>query len=93
MRFEMKKFGIILNSRPAGQEAVLRVKQIANGIGNNELVFDFSGVEVLTPSFADEFFSGLRESFKDKNIVIKAEGYAGNTVIEDVLKQFSLITA
>lgn len=91
MRFEMRKFGQILNSRPAGREAVLRIKQMANGISNEELLFDFSGVDVLTPSFADEFFSGVKESFKDKGVAVKIEGYAGNTVIEDVLKQIHSI--
>ena len=91
MRFEMKKFGLILNSRPAGREAVLRVKQIANGISDDKIIFDFSGVNVLTPSFADEFFSGIKETYKDKGIGIIIEGYAGNTVIEDVLKQVHLV--
>jgi len=91
MKFEMKKFGIILNSRLAGQEAVLRVRQIANGLNNDKLTFDFSGVEVLTPSFADQFFSGIKESYKDKKIAIEVEGFTGNTIIEDVLRRFSLL--
>jgi len=89
MKLEMKKFGLILNSRPAGREAVLRVKQIANGTTDNELIFDFTGVEVLTPSFADEFFTGVKNEYKDKKIVI--ENYSKNTVIEDVLRGLGLI--
>ena len=91
MKIEMKKFGLILNSRSAGREAVLRVRQIANGISNTGLIFDLTGVEVLTPSFADEFFTGITEAYKDKHITINIEGYAGNTVIEDVLKQIHLL--
>jgi hypothetical protein len=89
MIFEMKKFGLILNSRPAGKEAVLRVKQIANGTLDNELIFDFSGVEVLTPSFADELSHGVKELYSDKTL--RFRGYEGNTVIEDVLKKLNLI--
>ena len=40
MRLIMKKFGLILNSRPAGREAVMRLKQIANGTQDNEFVFE-----------------------------------------------------
>jgi len=89
MKFEMKKFGLILNSRPAGREAVMRLKQIANGTQDNEFVFDFSGVEVLTPSFADEFFTGVKNEYKGKRITI--ENYAKNSVIDDVLRGLILV--
>ncbi len=70
MRIEMKKFGTILNSRPAGREAYLRVVQIVNGSepAQEEVVLDFTGVEILTPSFADEFLRSLREKYGDKGV-------------------------
>lgn len=85
----MKKFGLILNSRQAGRDAVLSVKQVANGTSNGELIFDFSGVEVLTPSFADEFSVGIKKIYPNKTI--KYQGYEGNAVIEDVLRKLKLI--
>jgi hypothetical protein len=91
MRFEMKKFGLILNSRPAGREAVLRVRQIANGIKNDKIEFDFSGVDVLTPSFADEFFNGIHAAYDGNGVTIGVVGYSENSVVEDVLKQSKLI--
>lgn len=85
MILQMVKFGNILNSRPAGREAVLRAKQIVNGSNNPEgIVLDFSGVEVLTPSFADEFVKGLKEIYQDKKIAF--EGIANNPVIKDTLR-------
>jgi hypothetical protein len=89
MILEMKKFGLILNSRPAGREAVLRVKQIINGTSDDTLVFDFDGVDVLTPSYADELFTGIKTFYLKKAIEII--GYKGNLVVEDVLKKLEII--
>lgn len=90
MILEMKKFGNVLNSRPAGREAVLRAKQIINGSSNPEgVAMDFSGVEILTPSFADEFIKGLKEMYKDKTI--KIQGYENNLVIKETLKALGFI--
>ena len=89
MILEMKKFGVILNNRSAGREAVLRMKQITNGTSENKLVFDFTGVEVLTPSFADEFFNGAKELYSNKEIIL--QGYENNLVTRDVLKELNLI--
>lgn len=80
---QMKKFGKVLNSRPAAKEAVLRVKQIING-SKEDITLDFSDVEILTPSFADEFVRGLKEMYKDKKI--EFQGIEQNEVIKDTLK-------
>lgn len=56
MRIELKKFGDILTSREAGREALLAYAPRLNAIGENEeIIVDFDGVSVLTPSWADEF--------------------------------------
>lgn len=90
MVLQMVKFGNILNSRPAGREAVLRAKQIINGSNDPEgIVLDFSSVQVLTPSFADEFVKGLQDTYKDKNI--KFEGIESNSVVKDTLTALGLI--
>lgn len=80
---QMKKFGKVLNSRPAAKEAVLRVKQIING-SKEDITLDFSDVDILTPSFADEFVRGLKEMYKDKKI--EFQGIEQNEVIRDTLK-------
>lgn len=70
MTVQMRKFGKLLNSRPAGREAALRVFQIANGfIEDKEIILDFSGVEVLTPSFADELIQMLQDKYKEEKII------------------------
>lgn len=56
MRIELKKFGDILTSREAGREALLAYTPTLNSLGENEeIIIDFQGVSVLTPSWADEF--------------------------------------
>lgn len=87
---QMVKFGNILNSRPAGREAVLRAKQIINGSNDPEgIILDFSGVEVLTPSFADEFIKGLQEIYVDKKISF--QGIENNAVIKDTLTALNVV--
>ncbi|MBM2821054.1 MAG: hypothetical protein HW405_814 [Candidatus Berkelbacteria bacterium] len=63
MKIEMKKFGAILNSRPDGREAALRLFQIVNGTDEKKVTIDLDGVVVLTPSFADEFFTLINERY------------------------------
>ena len=90
MLLEMKKFGNILNSRPAGMEAVLRAKQIIKGSDVSEpIVLDFIEVEVLTPSFADEFISGIRKNYQNRKIII--QGYTNNLVLKETLSALHLI--
>lgn len=56
MKIELKKFGEILTSREAGREALLAYTPTLNALSKNEeIIIDFEGVSVLTPSWADEF--------------------------------------
>jgi len=66
MRIELKKFGNMLISRPSGREAFLVMQSsLIKGVDKNELIeVDFAGVEVLTPSWADEVITKLSEKFK-----------------------------
>lgn len=86
----MKKFGKILNSRPAGREAVLRARQIINGVDNlEEIVIDMSELDILTPSFADEFYKGVKKLYPECDI--KIMGYGDNVVVKDTLASLKII--
>jgi hypothetical protein len=62
MIIKLNKFGEILTSREAGREALSAFMPTLNSISNNEkITIDFSGVSVLTPSWADEFIRPLLE--------------------------------
>ena len=69
MRIEIKKkLGTVLSSRPAGKEALLAVRaSLLRGVEKTEeLELDFDGVDVLAPSWADEFVTPLSEEWGDK---------------------------
>lgn len=67
MHIELKKFGEMLVSRPAGREAYLALSAyLTKDVQKDErLEIDFSGVKVMTPSWADEVITKLLEEFRD----------------------------
>lgn len=65
MKIELKKFGRVLTSRPAGREAFAAIRPILDQQADEVLV-DFSGVSSLSPSWADEFFGALKEMYPGK---------------------------
>ena len=69
MKIEIKKFGKLLISRPAGKEAFAAAKAyVLRKPDDNKIVLDFAGVDVLSPSWADEFISGLKDVYKNVEI-------------------------
>ena len=67
MVIKLNKFGTVLVSHPAGKEAYLAFQPTLRERKNNEAIeVDFEGVEVLTPSWADEFLTPLFNSYKNK---------------------------
>ncbi|MEK7543270.1 MAG: DUF4325 domain-containing protein [Patescibacteria group bacterium] len=67
MTIQIKKFGSTLVSRPAGKEAWLAYQPSLHAVSNDEeIIVDFDGVFVLTPSWADEFLTPLRDRFSKK---------------------------
>lgn len=83
MRIELKKFGEILVSRPAGREAFLALSAyLTKGVSRNETIeIDFSGVKVLTPSWADEVVTKIAEEFKTVKLL-----NAENATVQATLK-------
>lgn len=64
MTINLQKFGTMLISRPAGREAWLAAQAyVLPRDKNEEIMVDFSGVDVLAPSWADEFLTKLVERF------------------------------
>lgn len=64
MRIELKKFGDVLTSRPAGREAFAAIRPTLNTT-ESRIEIDFSGVISLAPSWADEFFRALEDIYGD----------------------------
>ncbi len=65
MRIELKKFGDVLTSRPAGREAFAAIRPTLYP-AESHIEIDFSGVISLAPSWADEFFRALEEVYGDR---------------------------
>lgn len=64
MRIKLQKFGQILTSRPAGREAWLAAQAYLLPQSRDEKIeVDFTSVEVLTPSWADEFITQLEKKY------------------------------
>ncbi|MDR3311667.1 MAG: STAS-like domain-containing protein [Spirochaetaceae bacterium] len=62
MPIDISNFGDALLSRPAGKEAFLLARAyILNDINPvDEIVLDFSSIKVMTPSWLDEFITGIK---------------------------------
>lgn len=64
MIIQVKKFGDMLISRPAGREAYLAAKAyILPKDSSEKIVLDFEGVKVLAPSWADEFITHIAAAY------------------------------
>ena len=65
MVVKISNFGDILMSRPAGREDFLKAKAylFRDVKPNDGIILDFDEVKVLTPSWADEFISGIKTTY------------------------------
>lgn len=71
MKLPIEKFGTVLISRPAGREAALAA--LAYSIpktGDDHIELDFTKVDVMTPSWMDEFLQTLYEKVPQERIEI-----------------------
>jgi hypothetical protein len=83
MIIDLKKFGITLVSRPSGKEAWLAFQPVLKEVPKNEkIIVDFDGVVVLTPSWADEFLTPLRENFREKVELINIKNPSVKATLE-----------
>ncbi len=71
MRIDVSKFGTVLLSRPAGREAFLAARSYTiPKEGSEPIELDFTNVDVLAPSWADEFVSAIRSEFSAQRVKI-----------------------
>ncbi|MFA5010257.1 MAG: STAS-like domain-containing protein [Patescibacteria group bacterium] len=67
MRIELKRFGTTLVSRPAGKDSYLAHRAAMSKLAvDEEIIFDFAGVDVLTPSWADEFITPFVKQYPNQ---------------------------
>lgn len=83
MKVEIKKFGEILTSRPAGREAGLAMRAYLKPKARERIELDFSDVLAVGPSWLDEVLSILREKFGKERVVCLPKG---NPSVEQSLR-------
>lgn len=68
MNLAISKFGEVLMSRSAGKEAFAFAKAYIFSVLSPEetIELDFAYVKVLTPAWADEFITGIKNTFSNK---------------------------
>lgn len=67
MKIHLRKFGTVLISRPSGKESFLALQPLMKDVKEKEKIeIDFTGVSVLTPSWADEFITPLKAKYKNR---------------------------
>jgi hypothetical protein len=71
MVIELKKYGDVLTSRPSGKEAFLTMSayNLKDIKEDEEIGIDFSGIKVLTPSWADEVVTKIAQRFKNVKLI------------------------
>jgi len=88
MLVEMKNFGDILMSRPAGREAFLMAKAYAfkEIMRDEEIILDFDGIKVLAPSWADEFILGMKKEYPNTIQYLNTENPSVKASLKAVLE-------
>ena len=88
MNIQIIKFGDVLMSRPAGKDAYLLAEShIFQGLNSTEEIqLDFSQVKVLTPSWADEFISGIKKAHNNTMTFINTDNPSVKASLKTVLE-------
>ena len=83
----LRKFGEMLIGHPAGREAWLAAQAYSLPEGTDAILVDFEGVAVLSPSWADEFLTPLRERYGGENVQL---GHSENPSVQATLRTLHL---
>jgi hypothetical protein len=88
MFVNINNFGDILISRPAGREAFLLAKAyVFKEIKpQDNIILDFNEIKVLTPSWADEFISGIKSEHSNSIQYINTENPSVKASLKTVLQ-------
>ena len=90
MRVEVKKYGNILTSRPAGREAGLAIKAYSKPEASDRLELDFGGVLAVGPSWLDEVLTVLREEYgKERVVCLPSDNASVNESLKIIDQQHS----
>jgi hypothetical protein len=75
MTIKIYNFGENLLNRPAGRESFLMAKAyiFKDIMPSEEIILDFDDIKVMTPSWLDEFITGIKTEFRNEMKYINTE--------------------
>ena len=81
-----KEFGTALVSRPAGREAfaALDANVLRRLPPTERIEIDFSELDVLTPSWGEEFFAALRSAYGDRVDLLPSDNPSVKLTLETI---------
>ncbi|AEF83631.1 hypothetical protein TREPR_2161 [Treponema primitia ZAS-2] len=87
MNIRIQNFGENLLNRPSGREAFLMAKAyIFKDIKpTEEIVLDFEEIKVMTPSWLDEFITGIKTEFNNELKYINTENPSVSASLKTIL--------
>ena len=90
MVIPINNFGDILISRPSGREAFLMAKAyVFNELKKDEdIILDFDGIKVLTPSWADEFVYGIKSEYSNNVQYANTENPSVKASLKTILEGY-----
>lgn len=92
MTIELKKFGAILTSRQLGKEALAAFLPNLKTLAKDEkIIINFDEIDVLSPSWADEFLTVLHKTYGDNLIIQKSPNSSVKATME-MLERANKIT-
>jgi hypothetical protein len=89
MVVDIINFGDMLLSRPTGREAFLMARAyVFNELKpGDDIILDFNEVKVLTPSWADEFITGIKSTYTNNLQYINTENPSVKASLKTVLEE------
>ena len=89
MIIQLRKFGTTLVSRPSGKEALLAFQPTLDQVKNNETItVDFSQIITLSPSWADEFLTPIKNEFGANFILLPSDNSSVKASLEILEQQY-----
>jgi hypothetical protein len=87
MNIKIINFGENLLNRPTGREAFLMAKAyiFKDITPSEEIVLDFDKIKVMTPSWLDEFITGIKSEFNNVLKYINTENPSVGASLKTVL--------
>ena len=88
MKISIAQFGTSLVGRDVGQSAYEALyANVLRGLPENETIeVDFAGVDVLTPSWAENFFGALHKQYGQRVILVPSDNTSVRSTLAFITK-------